>query len=113
MWMRRDVVQAMNEMETIWRKQMIKGYWNDPVYQLAQDASNTCWGGKMQHYRIRDGLLYPTTRGGADCLYILKGHRINGETLREPMIREIHTKGHHSADRNLRYASEYIYLLEM
>ena len=29
------------------------------------------------------------------------------------MISEIHNKGHHSADRNLRYASEYIYLLEM
>jgi len=29
------------------------------------------------------------------------------------MISEIHTKGHHSADRNLRYASEYIYWLEM
>ena len=25
------------------------------------------------------------------------------------MISDIHTKGHHSADRNLRYASEYIY----
>jgi len=30
--------------------------------------------------------------------------------LRELMIHEIHTKGHHSADRNLRYATEYIYL---
>jgi len=29
------------------------------------------------------------------------------------MISEIHTKGHHSADRNLRYASEYIYWPEM
>jgi len=37
----RDVVQAMNEMETIWREQMIKGYRNDPVYQLAQDSGNT------------------------------------------------------------------------
>jgi len=25
------------------------------------------------------------------------------------MISEIHTKGHHSVDRNLRYVSEYIY----
>jgi len=29
------------------------------------------------------------------------------------MISEIHTKGHHSADRNLRFASEYIYWPEM
>ena len=29
------------------------------------------------------------------------------------MISEIHTKGHQYAGRNLRYASEYIYLLEM
>jgi len=92
---------------------MIKGYRNDPVYQLGQDSSNTSRGGKMQHYRIRNGLLYATTRGGGDCLYILKGHGINGETLRELMISEIYTKGHHSTDRNFRYASEYIYWLEM
>jgi len=109
----RDVVQAMNEMETIWREQMIKGYRNDPKYQLAEDTNNTSRGGKMQHYRIRDGLLYASTRGGEDCLYIPKGHGINGETVRELMISEIHTKGHHSADRNLRYASEYIYWQEM
>ena len=78
----RDVVQAMNEMESIWREQMIKEYRGDPVYQLAQDSGNTSRGGKMQHYRIRNGLLYATTRGGEDCLYIPKGHGINGETLR-------------------------------
>ena len=99
----------MNEMESIWREQMIKGYRGDPVYQLAQDFSNTSRGGKMQHYGIRNGLLYATTRGGEDCLYIPKGHRINGETLRELMISEIHNMGHHSADRNLRYVSEYLY----
>jgi len=54
----RDVVQAMNEMQSIWREQMIKGYRNDPVYQLTQDSSNTSRGGKMQHYHIRNGLLY-------------------------------------------------------
>jgi len=37
----RDVVQAMNKMETIRREQMIKGYRNDPVYQVAQVSSNT------------------------------------------------------------------------
>jgi len=105
----RDVVQAINEMETIWREQMIKGYRNDPVYQLAQDSSNTAGGGKMQHYRIRNGLLYASTRGGEDSLYIPKGHGINGETLRELMISEIHTKGHDTAERHLWYASEYIY----
>ena len=105
----RDVVQAMNEMETIWREQMIKGYRNDPLYQLAQDSNNPSRSGKMQHYCICDGLLYATTGGGDDSLYIPKGHGINGETLREIMISETHTKGHHSADRNLRYASEYIY----
>jgi len=67
----------------------------------------------MQHYRIRNGLLYATTREEEDCLYIPKGHGINGETLRELMISEIHTKGHPSADMNLRYASEYIYWPEM
>ena len=49
----RDIVQAVNEMESIWREQMIKGYRGDPVYQLAQDSGNTSRGGKMQHYRIR------------------------------------------------------------
>jgi len=39
-----DVVQAMNELETIWREQMIKGYRNDPVYQRAQGSSNTSRG---------------------------------------------------------------------
>ena len=48
----RDLVQAMNETETICREQTIKGYRNDPVYQLAQDSSNTSRGGKMEHYRI-------------------------------------------------------------
>ena len=105
----RDIVQAMYEMESIWRKQIIKRYRGDPVYHLAQDSGNTSREGEMQHCRIRDGLLYATTRGGEDCLYILKGHGINGETLRELLISEIHNKGHHSADKNLRYASEYIY----
>jgi len=109
----RDVVQAINEMETICWEQMIKGYRNDPVYQLGQDSSHTPRGGKMQNYRIRNGLLYATSRGGEDYLYIPKGHGTNGETLRELMISEIHTKGQQSADRDLRYASEYIYCPEM
>ena len=104
----RDVVQAMNKMESVWREQMIKGYRDDPVCQLAQDSGNASREGKMQHYCIRNGLLDDTTRGGQDCLYIPKGHGINGETLRKLMISEIHNKGHHSADKNLRYASKYI-----
>ena len=31
----RDIVQARNEMETIWREQRVKGYRNDPISQLA------------------------------------------------------------------------------
>ena len=103
----------MNKMESIWREQMIKGYRGDPVYQLAQDSGNTSRRGKMQHYSIRNGLLNATTQEGEDCLYIPTGHGVNGETLRELMISEIHNKGHHSPDRNFRYASEYIYWPEM
>jgi len=60
----RDLVQAMNEMETIWREEMIEGYRNDPVYQLVPDSSNTSRDGKMQPYHIRNNLLSATTRGG-------------------------------------------------
>src|SRR6195952_281388 len=67
----------------------------------------------MEHYGVRSGLLYASTRGGKDCLYIPKGHGTNGEPLRELIIGEIHTKGDQSADRNLRYATEYIYWPEM
>ena len=109
----RDVVQAMNEMETIWRNHMMQGYRNDPVYQLGQDSSNTSRDGKMQHYRIRHGLLYATTRGAEYCLYIAKEHGLNGDTPRELEICEIHTEGHHRVDRNLGVASEYIYWPEM
>ena len=31
-----EVLQAINEMETIWRKPIIKAYRNDCVYQLAK-----------------------------------------------------------------------------
>ena len=71
---------------------MIKGYRNDPVYQLAQIPSNISRGGKMQHYGIQNGLLYMTTPGGGDSLYITKGQGINGETLRELMISVIYNK---------------------
>jgi len=67
----------------------------------------------MHHYRSRNGLLYATTQGGEDCLYIPKRPGTNGGTLRELIISEIHTKGHQNPDMNLRYASEYIYWPEM
>jgi len=92
---------------------VIKGCRNQPIYQRAKDSSNTSRGGKRQPYHIQNDLLYATTQGAEDCLYITKRHEINGETLRELMISEIHMKGHHGADRNLRYESEYIYWQEM
>ena len=70
-------------METIRREQKVKGYRNDPIYQLAQDSNNTFGVGKMQHYHIGNGLLYATTCGGKECLYIPKGHGIYRETLGE------------------------------
>jgi len=109
----RDVAQATTELEGMWREQMIKGYRQDPVWKLANDSTATARGGKAQHYSIGNGLLYATTRGGEKCLYILKGPATNGETLRELAISEIHNKGHHSAQRNLRYATEYLFWPEM
>jgi len=92
---------------------MIKGYRQDPVWKLANDSTATVRGGKAQHYSIGNSLLYATTRGGEKCLYIPKGHAMNGETLRELAISEIHNKGHHSAQRNLRYGTEYLFWPEM
>jgi len=41
-----------------------------------------------------------------------EGTWMNLETLRELMISEVHPKGHHRTERNLHYASEYMYWLE-
>jgi len=109
----RDVAQATTELEGMWREQMIKGYRQDPVWKLANDSTATARGGKAQHHSIGNGLLYATTRGGERCLYIPKGHAMNGETLRELAISVIHNKGHDSAQRNLRYATEYLFCPEM
>ena len=39
---------------------MVKGYWDDPSYQLAQDSNNTSKGGKRQHYPLAmDGYMPP------------------------------------------------------
>jgi len=67
----------------------------------------------MEHYRISNGLMFATTRKELHALYIPKGHAANGQTFRELVITEVHDKGHHSAERNLRYASEYLYWPEM
>ena len=66
-----------------------------------------------QHYCIRNILLYPAARRAEDSLYIPRGHCTNGATLRELVIEEIHNKGHHSTDRNLRYTTEHIWWLEI
>jgi len=67
----------------------------------------------MEHYRIGDGLMFATTRKRLQALYILTGHAANGETLRELVIPEVHDKGHHSAESNLRYTTKYHYWQDM
>ena len=109
----RNIRQVVSEIKSLWREQIIKEYRNDRVWGLAGDSSNTTRGGVTHHYRIQDRLLYATTRRGKDCLYIPRGHGTNGTTLRELVIQEIHNKGHHSADRNLGYATEYIWWPEI
>jgi hypothetical protein len=109
----RDVTQAVSDIENLWRRNLINGYRQDPIYKLACDSSKTQRGGQMQHYQVADGLVYTTTRNGGRALYIPKGHGSNSETLQELCIGEIHNKGHNSAERNLRYATEYIYWPEM
>jgi len=81
--------------------------------ETANDSAATARGVKAQHYSIGNGLLYATRRGGERCLYIPKGHATNGKSLRELAIREIHNKGYHSAQRNHRYATEYLFWPKM
>ena len=57
--------------------------------------------------------MFATTCKGLQALYIPKGYAANGQTVREVVISEVHDKGHHSAERNLRYATEYLYWPEM
>jgi hypothetical protein len=42
-------------------------------------------------------------------LYIPRRHGSNRETLQELCIGEIYNKGNYSAERNLKYATEYLY----
>jgi len=109
----RDVAQATTEMEGMWQELIIKGYWQDPVWKLANDSTATARGGKAQHYSIGNGLLDATTTGGEKCLYIPKGHATNGEALRALAIHEIHYKGHHSAQRDQGYTTEYLFWPKM
>jgi len=108
-----DVALATTDIEGMWGEQMIKGYRQDAVWKLVDDSTATAKGGKVQHYSISNGLLYATARGGEKCLYILKGQAMNGETLRDLAISEIHNKDHHSAPRNFQYATEYLFWPEM
>ena len=107
----RDAASLVSQMTTVFRKQMINAYRHDALYKMVMDPNHP--NKDLKHYRIRDGLIYATTRRGEDCLYIPKGHGVNGETLRELVLDEIHGKGHHSAERNLRYATEYLFWPEM
>ena len=107
----RDAADATALIKTTFRAQLIAAYRQDHLYKLAMNSNPS--NKDLQHYHISDGLLYATTRKGEHCLYIPKGHAINGSTLRETVIEEIHSKGHHSAERNLRYATEYLYWPEI
>jgi len=109
----RDTIQVTTEMQSMWREQLVDAYRKDELYKLALDSGNTAKGGRMKHYRIGDGLMFATTCKGLQVLYIPKGHVANGQTLRELVISEVHDKGHHSAERNVRYATEYLYWPEM
>jgi len=93
----------------MWREQLVDAYRKNELYKLALHSGKTAKGGRMEHrdYRIGDGLMFATTRKGLQALYILKGHAANGYILEELVISEVHDKGHHSAEMNLRYPPEY------
>jgi len=100
----RDTSQVTTEMQSMWREQLVNAYRKDELYKLALDSDKTAKGGRMEYYRIGNGLMFATTLKGLQALYIPKGHAANGQTLRELVISEVHDKGQHSAERNLRYA---------
>jgi len=84
------------------RDQQVDAYRKDELYKLALDSGMTAKGGRMEYYRIRNGLMFATTCKGLQALYIPIAHATNGQTLRELVILAVHDKGHHSAERNLR-----------
>jgi len=94
-------------------EELVDAYRRDELYKLALNSGKTAEGGRVEHYHIGDGLMFATTRKGLQALYIPKGHAANGQTLRELVISEVHDTGHYSAERNLRYATEYLYWPEM
>jgi len=97
----------------MWREQLVDAYSKDELYKLALNSGKTAKGGRMEHYRIGHGLMFATTPKGLQALYITKGQAANGQTLRELVISEVHDKGHHSAERNLRYTTQYLYWQDM
>ena len=109
----RDTIQVTTEMQIMWREELVDAYRRDELYKLALNSGKTAEGGRVEHYHIGDGLMFATTRKGLQALYIPKGHAANGQTLRELVISEVHDTGHYSAERNLRYATEYLYWPEM
>jgi len=92
-------------MQSMWRERLVDADRKDELYKLALDVGKTADGGSMEHYCIGDGLMFATRRKGLQALYLPKGHVANGQTLRELVISEVHAKGHHSAERGLRYAT--------
>jgi len=109
----RDTILVTSQMQSMWREQLVDTYMKDELYKLALHSGKTAQGGRMELYRIGDGLMFTTTRKGLQALYIPKGHVANGHTLGELVISQVHDRGHHSAERNLRYPPEYLYWPDM
>ena len=77
----RDSIQVTRGMQSRGGEQWVDGYRKDKLYKLDLDSGKTAKGGRMEHYRIGDGLMCATTRKGLQALYIPKGDAANGETL--------------------------------
>ena len=82
----RNTIQVTTEMQSMWREQLVDAYRKDELYKLALDSRKRAKGGRMEHYRIGDGLMSATTRKWLQALYIPTGLAANGETLRELII---------------------------
>jgi len=96
------------------REQLVNACRKDELYKLALDSGKTAKGGRMEHYRIGDELMFATICKGLQALWISKGHAANGQTVRELVISDAHDKGPYSAERNRRYyATAYLYWPEM
>ena len=60
-------------MQSMWRELLVEGYRKDERDKLALDSGNRAKGGRKEHYRIGDGLMFTTTRKGLQAIYIRKG----------------------------------------